>query len=165
MKVYTPRQTAEILQISEETILNLSRSGEFPAQKVGGQWRILEDALKAYFDMSRIKEYLNLVEKVKELDEYIPDENSMNKIYSYIADLKSIVEGEYPEPDEEEMNNIAGYVVDLKTIEQSPEPDDEDFEKVAVYVSDLKTIEEHASVVPSDEEMEKVANSTSVSRP
>ncbi len=144
MKIYTPRQTAEILQISEETILNLIRSGKFPAQKVGGQWRILEDALKAYFDMNRIKEYLNLVEKVKELGEYIPDENYMNRISSYIIDLKSIAESEYPEPDEKEMNKVAGYVYDLKTIEEyaSVVPSDEEMEKVANHIANLKEIKE-----------------------
>jgi len=77
MKIYTPRQVAEILQISEETMLTLIRNGEFPAQKVGGQWRILEDGVKAYFDTDRIREYLKLV---KELEEHLLFKNDVRKL-------------------------------------------------------------------------------------
>lgn len=48
MNIYTPQEAAEILKVSKRTILDLIRKKEFPAKKIGGQWRISEDAIKRY---------------------------------------------------------------------------------------------------------------------
>ena len=48
--VLTPRQAAELLQMSEHTILDLAAEGRIPAKKVGRQWR---------FSRSRLSVWLN----------------------------------------------------------------------------------------------------------
>lgn len=48
MRVLTPEQVAEILQLSIRKIYAMLKSGELPAKKIGSQWRILESELEEY---------------------------------------------------------------------------------------------------------------------
>jgi excisionase family DNA binding protein len=43
---YTLRETAGILQVSENTIYRMARRGDIAGQKIGHQWRFSEDAIK-----------------------------------------------------------------------------------------------------------------------
>jgi len=44
----TPKQVAERLQVGIRVTMDLLRSGEIPARKVGGQWRVSPRALDEY---------------------------------------------------------------------------------------------------------------------
>jgi len=44
----TPRQIAVRLLVSERTVLELIRSGDLPAAKVGQQWRIRPEVFEAF---------------------------------------------------------------------------------------------------------------------
>lgn len=48
MKVLTPEQVAEIMQLSIRSVYTLLKNGTIPAKKVGTQWRILESELEEY---------------------------------------------------------------------------------------------------------------------
>ena len=39
LRFLTLRQTADVLQMSQRTLLRMARSKQLPAFKVGGQWR------------------------------------------------------------------------------------------------------------------------------
>jgi excisionase family DNA binding protein len=45
IKLLTLREAASILKISKRTLLRMIQTGQIPALKVGGQWRILESRL------------------------------------------------------------------------------------------------------------------------
>jgi excisionase family DNA binding protein len=45
-RLLKPREAAEYLGLSYETLIELVHNGEVPACKVGGTWRIPEDALR-----------------------------------------------------------------------------------------------------------------------
>jgi excisionase family DNA binding protein len=45
-RLLKPREAAEYLGLGYETLIDLIHNGEVPACKVGGTWRIPEDALK-----------------------------------------------------------------------------------------------------------------------
>src|SRR5512137_2663011 len=47
-KLLTVKDAAEYLNVSEKTVLRLIRRGELPASKVGGQWRLEQDAIDLY---------------------------------------------------------------------------------------------------------------------
>jgi len=47
-QIYTPPQAAERLQISENKVYRLCRSGELRASKVGKLWRITETAIEEF---------------------------------------------------------------------------------------------------------------------
>ena len=49
-RLLKPRQAAEYLGLTYETLIELIHTGEVPACKVGGTWRIPEDALKKCID-------------------------------------------------------------------------------------------------------------------
>lgn len=53
-KVYTPQQAAEILSISEKTLMNWLRAGKIKGVKVGRLWRILEQDLEEFLRQNRI---------------------------------------------------------------------------------------------------------------
>lgn len=44
----TTKQTAEALQVSERTVVNLIASGQLPSVKVGGARRVSSDDLRAF---------------------------------------------------------------------------------------------------------------------
>jgi excisionase family DNA binding protein len=46
-RLLKPREAAAYLGLGYETLIDLIHNGEVPACKVGGTWRIPEDALKA----------------------------------------------------------------------------------------------------------------------
>jgi excisionase family DNA binding protein len=48
VRVYTPEDLCEVLQISERKCYGLLRSRQIPAIKVGGTWRVAESVLLAY---------------------------------------------------------------------------------------------------------------------
>ena len=60
----TPEQVSQILQIGKRTTLSLIRSGEIPARKVGGQWRVSPAALKEYLRGDVDDEPLNAADLV-----------------------------------------------------------------------------------------------------
>jgi len=46
--VYTVDQLAEILQVSPKTARQVLRRGQIPAKKIGQEWRIMGESIKAY---------------------------------------------------------------------------------------------------------------------
>jgi excisionase family DNA binding protein len=40
----TPKQMAEELDVSEKTIYRMCQSGQLPSYRIGGRWRIYEEA-------------------------------------------------------------------------------------------------------------------------
>jgi excisionase family DNA binding protein len=48
MQIFTVEQAAKYLQVHEQTVYKLVRSGEITAKKVGKDWRIHRDILDAY---------------------------------------------------------------------------------------------------------------------
>lgn len=50
IKVYTPKEVAEILQVTERTIYRYIDSGHLKAVKIGKHWRISEEAFKAFLE-------------------------------------------------------------------------------------------------------------------
>jgi excisionase family DNA binding protein len=48
LRVYTPEDLCEVLQIGERKCYELLRSRQIPAMKIGGTWRIAEPVLLAY---------------------------------------------------------------------------------------------------------------------
>lgn len=51
--VFTALETAELLHVSERTIRNYIKSGRLKAQKIGGDWAISEDNIKAFLNGSK----------------------------------------------------------------------------------------------------------------
>lgn len=52
-KVYTPKQVAEMLSITERTVLIWLRAGILEGVKVGKYWRILERDLEKFIEQNR----------------------------------------------------------------------------------------------------------------
>ena len=50
MTVYTAKETAELLHVTERTIRNYIKRGTLKAQKVGGDWAITEENIKAFLN-------------------------------------------------------------------------------------------------------------------
>jgi excisionase family DNA binding protein len=48
IQLYTVRQTAQVLQVSERTIFNLLASGQLRSVKIGGSRRVFSDDLKEF---------------------------------------------------------------------------------------------------------------------
>lgn len=46
--VYTPKQLAELLQVSEQVIAEELKSGRLVGFRVGRQWRITESSVREY---------------------------------------------------------------------------------------------------------------------
>ena len=55
MKVYTPKEVADLLQVSSRTIDRLIKAGKLAASKVASKTRITEMQLTQYLEDSRIK--------------------------------------------------------------------------------------------------------------
>jgi excisionase family DNA binding protein len=53
-KYHTIKEVAEILGMSNTTVLNYIRNGTFKAVKIGGTWHIREAVIKGYIDESNI---------------------------------------------------------------------------------------------------------------
>ena len=49
-RLLTPRQGAELLGVTCQTLIDLIHRGEVPAVKFGGQWRIPAEALQQSID-------------------------------------------------------------------------------------------------------------------
>jgi excisionase family DNA binding protein len=47
-EVLTPAQLAELLQVDEQTVVDMAERGELPARKVGGEWRFARAAVLAW---------------------------------------------------------------------------------------------------------------------
>src|SRR5205823_7842276 len=47
-EVLTPAQLAELLQVEEETVVELAEQGELPARRVGKEWRFSRSAVLAW---------------------------------------------------------------------------------------------------------------------
>jgi excisionase family DNA binding protein len=50
IRLLTLSEAANLLQISTRTLQRMIRSGELPAFKVGGQWRVRETQLKQWVE-------------------------------------------------------------------------------------------------------------------
>ena len=50
--VLTPAQAAELLQVSEEELLELAEAGSLPGRRIGAQWRFSRPALIAWLSGS-----------------------------------------------------------------------------------------------------------------
>lgn len=55
-KVYTPQQAAEVLSISEKTLMNWLRAGKIKGVKVGRLWRIMEQDLEEFLRQNRVSD-------------------------------------------------------------------------------------------------------------
>lgn len=47
-KLYTKKEVAEILGITERTVWNYIKAGKIKASKIGGKWKVTEENLKKY---------------------------------------------------------------------------------------------------------------------
>lgn len=54
-KVYTLHEVEEILSVTQRTVYNLIKGGKLKAFKVGGQWRVTEEALQEFLTQGRTK--------------------------------------------------------------------------------------------------------------
>jgi len=59
-KLFTLKETAEILRVSERTIMRYLKSGKLKASNLG-QWRIKENAIDEF-----LKENLNIRKRIRE---------------------------------------------------------------------------------------------------
>jgi excisionase family DNA binding protein len=50
IRLLTLSEAANLLQVSTRTLQRMIRSGELPAFKVGGQWRVRETQLKQWVE-------------------------------------------------------------------------------------------------------------------
>ena len=57
-KIYSVRETAQILSLNEETLRRYIKAGKIRASKIGKVWRIQEEDIKAFLD-SKTQEALN----------------------------------------------------------------------------------------------------------
>ncbi len=48
--VYTPREVASVLRVSDDAVLDAIKRGELRAFRVGRYWRIKAEALEAYME-------------------------------------------------------------------------------------------------------------------
>ena len=48
LEILTPAQLAGLLQVEEETIVELAEQGELPGRKVGEEWRFSREAILAW---------------------------------------------------------------------------------------------------------------------
>lgn len=56
MEIYTTKEMMEILKFGKTKMNELLRSGEFPAVKIGGQYRITKTALEQWMKQNEGKE-------------------------------------------------------------------------------------------------------------
>ena len=50
--VYTPKEVAELLKVSEQVIAEELKSGRLVGFRVGRQWRIMESSVKEYIKIN-----------------------------------------------------------------------------------------------------------------
>ena len=62
---YSPREVAKMFGVSARTVLNLIHTRELPAVRVGAQWRIAEQSLRAFTERA-VTEFEN--ERVEAID-------------------------------------------------------------------------------------------------
>jgi excisionase family DNA binding protein len=48
LEILTPAQLAGLLQVEEETVVELAESGELPGRKIGEEWRFSREAILAW---------------------------------------------------------------------------------------------------------------------
>ena len=48
LKVYTPKQAAKVMQVDKRTVYAYLKAGQMPGKKIGHNWKILEEDLKAF---------------------------------------------------------------------------------------------------------------------
>jgi excisionase family DNA binding protein len=48
MEILTPAQLAGLLQVEEDTVVELAEQGELPGRKVGEEWRFSREAILAW---------------------------------------------------------------------------------------------------------------------
>jgi excisionase family DNA binding protein len=48
LEILTPAQLAGLLQVGEETVVELAESGELPGRKIGEEWRFSREAILAW---------------------------------------------------------------------------------------------------------------------
>lgn len=48
LKVYTIKETAELLKVTERTIYNYVAAGKLKATKMGKYWRVTEDNIRMF---------------------------------------------------------------------------------------------------------------------
>ena len=46
--VLTPAALADLLQVAEQTVVDLAEAGELPGRRVGGEWRFAREAVLAW---------------------------------------------------------------------------------------------------------------------
>ena len=56
MEIYTTKEMMEILKFGKTKMNALLRSGEFPAVKIGGQYRITKEELEKWMELNKGKE-------------------------------------------------------------------------------------------------------------
>ena len=49
-KLYTKKEVAEILGVTERTVWNYIKAGKIKATIIGGKWKITEENLKKYVE-------------------------------------------------------------------------------------------------------------------
>lgn len=59
MKIYSVRQTAELLQCTERTVYNYITSGELKAKKLGKSWRITDENINEFLNTDTNIDKLN----------------------------------------------------------------------------------------------------------
>lgn len=57
-KIYSVKETAQILSLNEETLRRYIKAGKIRASKIGKVWRIQESDLKTFLD-SKTQDALN----------------------------------------------------------------------------------------------------------
>ena len=50
LRFLTLRQVADVLQMSQRTVLRMAQSKQLPAFKLGGQWRLRESELAKWLE-------------------------------------------------------------------------------------------------------------------
>lgn len=48
IKIYTMKEVSELLKVTERTLYNYIKAGQFKAKKVGGKWMITEENLRKF---------------------------------------------------------------------------------------------------------------------
>jgi excisionase family DNA binding protein len=62
IKVYTAKETMDLLKVTKRTLYNYIKAGQIKAIKCGREWRITEEALKEFLEHGTEPDYL---EKLK----------------------------------------------------------------------------------------------------
>ena len=58
IKVYTTEEVLGILKVTKRTLYNYIKAGQIKAIKCGREWRVTEDALKAFLEHGTEPDYL-----------------------------------------------------------------------------------------------------------